>query len=207
MKKILLGSISGLTIAMFGLGISAHADTINDGTNTGDVKINGAIGADNTDENTPIPDGSDDWINVTLDTATIFYNTNVNTNITSPAYDIKNNSGRPVDVKVNGFKQDDALSIKDISGLAVKFTRMETATNPAISNTTPLIKDGAILTDYTGATTLTLANSKGKLASSDAEGAYNTVGMFSYNGAVSSKLTTTVKPTFTMTLSFKAKNM
>ncbi|MDG3374961.1 hypothetical protein P5D95_26195, partial [Vibrio parahaemolyticus] len=76
-------------------------DVIGDGS--AEIKVNGSIGLDNTDPTETIDEESEDWINVTLDTATIFYNISGRTNIESPTYTIKNNSGRPVDVTITKF--------------------------------------------------------------------------------------------------------
>lgn len=209
MKKFIAGTILGLSIVTLGLGAtkaSAESTTIDDGTNTGNVKINGTLGANNTDPTAPINEGSGQWLNVTLDTDTIFYNTATSTAIESPTYNIKNNSGRPVNVKVKTFTHDDAIDITKIGALNATFTRAKTDTNAAASVSTNLITSGALTTDFTSASTLQLANSEGKLAKDDTTGAYSTDGTFAYGGSVTSKINETIKPTFTMTLSLQAQS-
>lgn len=210
MKTILLGSlITTVSAAALLLSGTASADTttLNDGTNNADIQVNGTLGADNTDPSAPIPEGSDKWINVTVDTATIFYNTSTSTDITSPSYSIKNNSGRPVNVKVNSFTQKDNVPITSIGALNLNLTRSKTASNPATTSTTALISKGALTTDYSSAATTTLANGDGQLASSDAKGAFSNTGTFSYSGNVTSKLSSVINPTFTMNLIFSAGSL
>ncbi|MBP2097569.1 hypothetical protein [Enterococcus rivorum] len=92
---------------IIGLGFTGFssistADTL-DGVKTGDIEIKGTIGKlDNTDPTTEIPEGFDDWINVTLDTATAFHTTTASKHkdITSATYSVENNSGRGVAVYV-----------------------------------------------------------------------------------------------------------
>ncbi|RAV23560.1 hypothetical protein DQE84_20290, partial [Staphylococcus warneri] len=69
----------------------------------------------------------DNWINVTLDTATIFYNVSGRNDIESPTYTIENKSGRPVDVSIADFAQTNAESITEISSLNL--------VSPAATNT------------------------------------------------------------------------
>lgn len=75
MKKILSGLLVGS--ALLGGAASVYAVEENvSGTNSASITVNGSLGQDNTDENGPnIDEGSDDWINVTVDTANIFYTT------------------------------------------------------------------------------------------------------------------------------------
>lgn len=104
MKKILSGLLVGSIL--FGGAVSIHAAEV-DGTGSASITVNGSLGQDNTDENAPnIDEGSNDWINVTLDTENIFYTTKESDHktIASPHYEIKNNSGRAVKVSVADFK-------------------------------------------------------------------------------------------------------
>ena len=106
MKKIL----SGLLLIGFlsGGAASVFAAEVN-GTDSASITVDGSLGQDNTDENAPnIDEGSNDWINVTVDTANIFYTTkeSQHKNITSPDYTITNNSGRAVKVSVLDFTVD-----------------------------------------------------------------------------------------------------
>lgn len=202
LKAALLGGITLIGSAFIGTA-SADSTTISDGTNNADVAINGTLGADNTDPDAPIPDGSDKWINVTLDTATIFYNTQTDTSIVSPTYNITNNSGRPVSLKVNTFKQNDSVAITTISALNVNFKRNTTSTDETgTSVSTNLISSGSLVTSFSSASSIQLANKNGMIGSTDTSGAYSNKATFGYTGSVTNKLTTMIKPTFTMNLLF-----
>lgn len=208
MKKLLFLPIAGAAFAtLAGGALTTHAEstTIDDGSNTGDVTINGTLGADNTDESATINEGSDQWINVTVDTATIFYNTSSSLTIESPEYAIANNSGRPVTVAVKALTQTNSVDISTISNLDVNFTRATTATDTTATTTnTTLITSGAISSSFASAPSLTLANKNGKIASGDATSAYGSTAKFNYSGTVSAKAASVISPNFTMTLTFGA---
>lgn len=111
-KKVIAGLL--LSSCVFGVAMPAFAQdgteadsqqTI-DGENSAEIEVNGTLGADNTDPGATITEGDDNWINVTVPTKTIFYNTAANTDITSPTYEIVNNSGRPVDFTIASFVND-----------------------------------------------------------------------------------------------------
>ncbi|MHC5250622.1 hypothetical protein [Enterococcus sp. HY326] len=196
------------TLATLGLGgTTAHAaeSTINNGTNTGDVQINGTLGQSNTDPEAPINEGSDQWINVTLDTATIFYNTAGSTTIESPTYAITNNSGRPVSVIASKITKTNEVDVSAISSLAVNLTRNDNGA----SSTASLVSAGT--TGVTGATSLVLANNVGQVAktdtaATDSSTVKNNAATFKYDGTLSSALTDKIAPTFTMTLTFAAQS-
>ena len=106
MKKILCGLL--LMGFLSGGAASVFAAEVN-GTDSASITVDGSLGQDNTDENAPnIDEGSNDWINVTVDTANIFYTTKESQHktITSPDYTITNNSGRAVKVSVLDFTVD-----------------------------------------------------------------------------------------------------
>lgn len=174
--------------------IAVHAqDVIGDGS--AEIKVNGSIGLDNTDPTETIDEESEDWINVTLDTATIFYNISGRTNIESPTYTIKNNSGRPVDVTITKFEKTNSESISEISSL--KFVSPE-------ASDTALISSGSV-TDFetTPARLFTLANNEGKLTSAgESTSASETT--FGYQGVLSSSTAAKSAPTFDLTLQLDA---
>lgn len=182
----------------------AAEQTFSDGQNTGDVIINGTLGADNTKENAVIPEGSDSWINITVDTATIFYNTSSSFDIQSPNYNITNNSGRPVAVGISSFTQTGSADISSISSLAVNTTRSKSGTTDSAGQTTNtnLITDGNLTDFSTPVSIITLANSNGKIAKDDVNNSYGKSATFNYTGTVSTKLSSTISPEFTMTLQF-----
>lgn len=208
MKPILKTAL--LSAGMFvSMGVISHASadtkTLTDGTNNTDVTINGTLGADNTDPTAPIPDGSNSWLNVTLDTATIFYNTQTNKDIVSPTYTIANNSGRPVTVEVKSFAQnkDENVPITAIDSLAVNFKRNATKNDTAgATATTALITSGALASQASPANTMSLANKNGQMTSTDTTGAYGNTATFTYSGQVTATLSAMIQPTFTMNLLF-----
>lgn len=200
MKKSLLIPILGVAVAtVTGGALTTYADqTINNGSTTGTVPINGTLGMNNTDETSTINEGSDSWINITVPTTTIFYNTANSSTIEAPAYTVTNNSGRPVDVKVSAISQTNTVEISSIATLNVTFTRDSTTA------TTPLITTGALTTDFSSASAIRIANTNGKLLSTDDASTYSKTASFTYAGTVSPVLTSVLKPTFDMTLKFAA---
>lgn len=197
-----------LTAMMLGLSVSgltqlASAETI-DGENSADVIINGTIGKlDNTDPDTNIPEGSDEWINVTVDTTTAFHTTTASAhkNIESADYSITNNSGRGVAVTLNKMvgtpKYVDTLTINAKgSGLVAA----PTATNLVESNA---------LSDLTSAPVwMRLANKDGRLnIDTDTASAYANTAKFYYTGTTVADLPANVEQNttaenYTLTLKF-----
>lgn len=124
MKKNLLSAT--VLLGVLGLGFSGQAfaadpvgyQTI-DGKNTADITVKGNVGEiDNTDPETPLPDGDDRWINVTLPSEVIFgLKDGAKDTITSGEYKITNNSGRPVKVDVTKYTLggDGAPAIKTLN--------------------------------------------------------------------------------------------
>lgn len=93
-----------------------------DGETTGEIKALGELGReDSTDPGSEIPDGDDRWINVTLPTEVVFYNTDGSEEIKSSSnYEILNNSGRPVKVDLTSYRvantnQNERQSIKALN--------------------------------------------------------------------------------------------
>lgn len=116
MKKVLVSMLfSGSFVGFVAPAMVQAEDVI--GVDQADIQINGTIGLDNTDPEEAIEESHDNWINVTLDTATIFYNVSGRNDIESPTYNIENKSGRPVDVSIADFAQTNAESITEISSL------------------------------------------------------------------------------------------
>ena len=111
-KKIVGTTLIGLMT--LGIAAPAFAQTTNvDGTkgeNSGKMEVRGNLGEiDNENPETPIEEGSDQWINVTFPTSTIFSQGEENS-ITSPTYKMKNNGGRHVKVMVEDYVIDQAKS-------------------------------------------------------------------------------------------------
>ena len=194
MKKVLasllfIGSFTGILVPA-----AIHAEEII-GEENADIQVNGSLGLDNTDPSEDIEEGNDSWINVTVDTATIFYNVNGRTDIQSPTYNISNNSGRPVDVSVADFVQTNSESIAEISTLNL--------TSPAATSDEILISNGTLINFGSPVHLFTLANNEGKLTS-DGEATNPFATTFGYNGTLSSSSVTKSSPIFTMTLQLDA---
>lgn len=196
MKKV----IASLFVASACLGgilptvAQAEAEDVN-GASEANITVNGTIGVDNTNPEANINEGSDAWINVTLDTATVFYNVAGQTTIESPTYNIENKSGRPVNVSVTAFSHTNS---EDIAGIT-KLNLVSTRSDGTALTETELINGGSIPT-IPETKILSLANNEGKFtedgtATTDAKKA-----TFGYTGEVSEGAEST--PSFTLTLQF-----
>ena len=198
---LLTAMILGLSVS--GLTQLASAETI-DGENSADVIINGTIGKlDNTDPNTNIPEGSDEWINVTVDTATAFHTTTASAhkNIESADYSIVNNSGRGVAVTLN--KMDGTPKYVDTLTINAKGDGLVAA--PVATN----LVDNNALADLTSAPVwMRLANKDGRLnIATDAASAHANSAKFYYTGTTVADLPANVEQAttaenYTLTLKF-----
>lgn len=155
-----------------------------------DIQVNGSLGS-NCERMEEIKESSEDWLNVTLDTATIFYNMNGQKKIQSPTYNITNNSSRPVDVSITNFVQTNNESIADISDL--------TLMSPAATTDEALISNGTLINFGSPIHLFTLANNEGKLAK-DGLADYPFSTTFEYGGTLTTNSLTKSSPVFTMTL-------
>ncbi|OJG97073.1 hypothetical protein RV18_GL001222 [Enterococcus termitis] len=200
-KLVLSAAMLSLSVA--GLTHFASAQTI-DGENSADVIINGTIGKlDNTDPDTNIPEGSDEWINVTVDTATAFHTTTASAhkNIESADYSIVNNSGRGVAVTLN--KMTGTPTYVDTLKIKAKGTGLF-----ATPTEKDLIKDNAVVDLTSSPVWLTLANKDGRLnIDTDEAAAYANEAKFTYVGTTVADLPTDVNQTaanedYTLTLKF-----
>lgn len=199
MKKKLLASlfVLGTTAGAFSPTTILATDVI--GEPTADIQINGSLGLDNTDPEEEIEEGDTNWINVTLDTATIFCNLAGTTSINSPTYTIANNSGRPVAVSVKNF----ASNSGDYSAISA----LDIVSPSPLSASRRLITTGQ-LEDFvpeSSGVMFTLANHEGRLTATG-----NTTNpsatTFSYRGAVTSPDVSEASPSFTLTLQLDAVN-
>ncbi|MGY3745758.1 hypothetical protein ACWN8P_00750 [Vagococcus salmoninarum] len=205
MKKTTLlvaGTMIGISILSLSQPVLA---TVIDGENSANVEINGTIGKlDNIDPEEKIPEGSDEWINVTVDTATAFHTTTASKHrvIDSANYSIANNSGRAVNVSVANLtgtpKLVESLSLNtDIQG------------NPLVTPEQLTLIENNQLAELNGSTQwLKLANANGKFnLETDQANQFANSATFSYSGtttADASLLETTAKEDYTMTLKFEA---
>lgn len=192
MKKLIAGLM--LSSCVLGLAMPASAeDKTIDGVGTTNIPVNGTLGADNTDPEAEIPEGEEGWINVTVPTATVFYNTTTVKDIKSPAYDIVNKSGRPVDVSISNFTAG-ANTGMDLSSLNLSVTIGSTDTSVvALGNVVDFSTTPALLAE--------LANNEGHRAKGDAGNIASTA-TFTYSGTANT--TSQLLPTYTMTLKFDA---
>lgn len=198
-KKLVAATmLLGLTTG--GLNPAVYAEDF-DGVNTGDIQIQGSIGKlDNTDPTTNLPEGSDDWINVTVDTATAFHTTSASNHvdIESATYNISNNSGRGVAVYLNGISGtptyvDQLTIVPDDSQKALQTT----------PQAVDLVSSGAFTT-LAATPWLVLANNQGELEINSAQDFGNAV-TFSYTGktgTLPADITTATPENYTLTLKF-----
>lgn len=123
-------AVASVLTGMVALGISspvfaAEGDyqTISgkDGQTSAEVTTRGNLGAiDPTDPDTPLPEGDERWIKVTLPTAVVFESEDQET-ITSPKnYEIKNESGRPVKVDVASYNITGGDGVPALTELNIK---------------------------------------------------------------------------------------
>lgn len=208
-KTTLLTSAVALAVAGGALlgGAVAHASdtntqTYSDGTNNANVQVNGTLGADNTSPSASIPELSSNWVNVTLDTATIFYNTSTDNAIKSPTYNITNNSGRPMNVSVQGFTQTDSSDISNIADLDVTMHgKRPSLMGPGSYDVkTNLISNGKITAS--SAPSFELANSQNSYSYPVTAPANANTGTFDFSGSVTNKATKQTQPSFSMNLLF-----
>lgn len=181
----------------------ASAETI-DGTNSADVQINGSVGKlDNTDPTTNIPEGSDEWINVTVDTTTAFHTTTASSHktIASADYSIANNSGRAVAVTLSQM----AGTPKYVETLAVNVKGTNLIATPSATN---LVASNALVDLSSAPVWLRLANKDGRFnISSDTQNQYGNAAEFYYTGQTVANLPADVNQTataenYTLTLKF-----
>ena len=163
------------------------------------VAVNGTLGADNTNPDSKIPEGDDNWINVTVPTSTIFYNTPKDATVKSPTYNIVNNSGRPVDVSATAFTADSANVAPNDFSLTLQ--TVGTASNIATTAMTKLVDAGAVTTSL-NVKLITLANKEGKMTSAGTATAGDNESTFTYGG--SSTTTTMTQLKYNLGLTFKS---
>ncbi|MCU5087597.1 hypothetical protein OCA23_30530 [Bacillus cereus] len=197
-------SMALLGIMAVGGGANAFAaegeyQTIN-GETEASITTKGVLGtADNTDSDEALPEGDDKWINVTLPTDVVFYsdeNDEHKTIVSPDNYKIKNNSGRPVKVSLQGFtgKEDTAINTLNL----VSTIEGDFKTKELIKNQKLAVKEASEL--------VTLANKDGEITGKPE--ASKEVG-FKFTGTVKKEVLGEEKQNvdYKMTLKFKALKM
>jgi len=190
MNKLMRSSLILATVLGSGLFVNK---VFADQTVQGDqatVEVNGTLGSDNTNPGSTIPEGDDNWINVTVPTSTIFYNMPTNPAIKSPTYSIVNNSGRPVSVSTTGLTKN--VNNSEPSDLNLTLNTVGTSTNPAITAKANLITAGAIQ-ESLNTNLINLANKDGKMTSSGTANVGDNTTTFTYGGSSSTKTMTSLK--------------
>ncbi|WP_314064051.1 hypothetical protein [uncultured Vagococcus sp.] len=204
MKKTTVAIMTG--ISMITMAQPALAATI-DGEGSADVEINGTIGKlDNTDPGEIIPEGTDEWINVVVDTATAFHTTTASghKSIESADYQIENKSGRGVQVSLGAIQGEPKLvNVLSINGTVNGNTAIAPTPRDLVVNNslTDLSNSGAWMT---------LGNKEGRLnIATDEANAFGNTATFNYTGETIADLPTdineaTTAENYTLTLKFKS---
>lgn len=178
---------------------SASQQTVN-GQSTADIEVNGTLSADNTDPDEKIPEEDVNWVNVTVPTKTIFYNTASNTNIKAPNYSIVNNSGRPVKVSAIGFTPSSSNPTLP-SNFDLKLDVSGTTDNTATTPSTNLITSSTLETSV-NSELITLANANNQMLATDSSGTpVNNKATFTYSGS-SYQATSQTKLIYSLSLKF-----
>ncbi|CEN28347.1 MULTISPECIES: hypothetical protein [Pseudolactococcus] len=199
MNKLLgLSLVATTLIAASLIADKTFADQTVQGTSA-TVAVNGTLGADNTNPDSKIPEGDDNWINVTVPTSTIFYNTPKDPTVKSPTYKIVNNSGRPVDVSATAFTADSENDAP--SSFSLTLQTVGTTTNIATTATTNLVNAGAVNTSLDNKL-ITLANKDGRMTSTGTATAGDNASTFTYGGSSDTKTMTQLK--YNLGLTFKS---
>ena len=181
-------AVASILTGMVALGISspvfaAEGDyqTISgkDGQTSAEVITRGNLGEiDPTDPETPLPEGDDRWIKVTLPTAVVFESEDQET-ITSPKnYEIKNESGRPVKVDVASYNITGGDGVPALTELNIKrSTGYQGNETVNLVTGTASVKNYAINEEF-----VRLANNEGNFGSVTGTGANTT--NFEFTGKV-----------------------
>ena len=170
--------------------INNNGDGINN--TTGDIRVEGTLGPDNTNPDIDEPDNKEDLINVTIPIEIAYWtkedkgdSTNNHKLIESSEHTITNNSSNPVKIDVSEFTfVSDPESPNDaeenFASLGIKATYKEG--NNSIEKSISLVDDGTLET-LSNEAFMVLAYSKASANSQWYQGSHT--GSFSFNGEVS----------------------
>lgn len=208
MKKWMTGIV--LSIGILGFSTNAFATAASDSTQTisgtgengtsttGDIIVNGNFNVDNTDPEAEIPEGDQNWVNVTVPSVTNFWNQAGTLDITSNDYTITNNSGRSVKVEAVGFNQTGGDAMPGNSTLQLDSKRNDGAS----TSTTDLIGTNGSALGTLNNSLGWLANSEGKLSAGDAApNANKQTFTYQYTGTLSEAFKG-IDPVYNLTLRF-----
>lgn len=195
-KKIMTSAVllGMMTVGFAGQAFADNGDTQTiegiSGETSAEVKTRGNLGGiDPTDPETPLPEGDDRWIKVTLPTAVIFESDSTDAEkITSVSnYEIKNESARPVKVDVtkyviNGGDGVDALAELNIKrGAGYEYDSSANAIKESATSSVKLTKAKGEGNNAINQEFVRLANTQGEIGGKTS--AKNTTN-FEFNGAI-----------------------
>lgn len=195
-KKVMTSAVllGMMTVGFAGQAFAAEGDTETvegtNGENSVEVKTRGNLGEiDPTDPETPLPEGDDRWIKVTLPTAVVFgSDSSDKTKITSPKnYEIKNESARPVKVDVTKYVIDggdgvDALAELNIKrGAGFEYDSSANTINESATSSVKLTKAQGEGNDAINQELVRLANHEGEI---DGKTSAKTTTTFEFTGAI-----------------------
>ncbi|HBI6208346.1 TPA: hypothetical protein K8E15_001498 [Listeria monocytogenes] len=142
------------------------------GKNSADVTTRGNLGKiDPTDPETPLPEGDDRWIKVTLPTAVVFESGEDQASIkSSDKYEIINESGRPVKVDVKNYNISGGNGVSALTSLNIKRSAGYQG-----NETVNLVSGGAEANNYEiNEEFVRLANNQGRFGSTETGGVKST---------------------------------
>ncbi|HHD1571925.1 TPA: hypothetical protein ACN1ND_002437 [Enterococcus faecalis] len=195
-KKIMTSAVllGMMTVGFAGQAFADEGDTQTiegtNGENSANVITRGNLGKiDPTDPETPLPEGDDRWIKVTLPTAVVFESDSSDAKkITSVSnYEIKNESGRPVKVDIakyviNGGDGVDALAELNIQrGDGYIYDSNEKVINESAVSSVKLTKAQGQGNDAINQELVRLANNKGEIGGKTSA---KTTTNFEFTGAI-----------------------
>ncbi|HFK2761779.1 TPA: hypothetical protein ACGX4V_002267 [Enterococcus faecalis] len=195
-KKVMTSAVllGMMTVGFAGQAFADEGDTRTiegtNGENSAEVKTRGNLGKiDPTDPKTPLPEGDDRWIKVTLPMAVVFESdSNDAKKITSAdKYEIINESGRPVKVDVEKYIINGGDGVKALAELNIQrgngyvYDSNEKAINESTTSSVKLTKAKGEGNDAINQELVRLANNKGEIGGKTSA---KTTTNFKFTGAI-----------------------
>lgn len=194
MKKTIVG-LAAMVLSLVGGGAVFAVETGHIiGSSEGGIEVAGHLGVKNTEEN-PIISYSEDWINVNLPTATIFYNVEGQKEIRSSSYGIRNNSARGVKVSLKSFE-----NVAEPNETA-RIKRLDLKVIKGGAANVSLINEGVINTESFGLEIFTIPSGAHDVDVPFPKEAWPA---YTYVGEVAESLTAPSNPTYLLVLNFQA---